>query len=407
MVPKVVPPLPSIRRARTLRRDDGVSALFVALSLFLIMGMGALAIDVGNVYQVRRLAQNAADHIALTAAYVECSGGTEAEAIEAGERAATSNGISDLSNVTITRLGDGEYEAQVSADVDGSVSRVLGATQLGTSGAAVVSCQSGGGSGTTLHAHATGCSGYELLITGDGDDGVTVNGGTHSNGDLRLTGERLELYDGTTLGGSYTAPADDEFVEGGAQPGSTSAPWPYEWNIADYAPGGSIASAAGSYYYSYTGNRTLKEVNAGIHYVAGNLTISAEDDEFIVNPVGGESGATFVATGTIRVIADVVNITAYSSDSPGGAANNGLQLFSNWDPADGACGADVAVQSDGESGITYEGVIFAPHGKVILAGNSSQSVAVWSNFIELSGDGLTLYFPGNVTLGDPQLEFQQ
>src|ERR1700686_5251977 len=67
---------PLIRRAGTNQNNDahskqrGVTIALVALSMVVIIGMAALAIDVGTLYQAKAEAQRAADAAALTAARV-------------------------------------------------------------------------------------------------------------------------------------------------------------------------------------------------------------------------------------------------------------------------------------------------------------------------------------------------
>lgn len=60
---------------RRLKNDeDGATAVVVALSLIVLFGFGALAVDVGQIYQERRELQNGADAAALAAAQ-DCADG--------------------------------------------------------------------------------------------------------------------------------------------------------------------------------------------------------------------------------------------------------------------------------------------------------------------------------------------
>lgn len=60
---------------RRLKNDeDGATAVVVALSLIVLFGFGALAVDVGQIYQERRELQNGADASAMAAAH-DCAKG--------------------------------------------------------------------------------------------------------------------------------------------------------------------------------------------------------------------------------------------------------------------------------------------------------------------------------------------
>ena len=66
-----------------LKRDRGDSLVMVALSLFVLLALLALAIDVGFAYSERRRMQNAADSGALAGAAVMMKGGTDGEILSA------------------------------------------------------------------------------------------------------------------------------------------------------------------------------------------------------------------------------------------------------------------------------------------------------------------------------------
>lgn len=383
--------------------QNGAAAVLVAGALFLLMGFVALGVDGGNLYQERRSAQNAADQAALAAAFTACQGGTEAQAIAAGEAAAAANNYDGSTAdvvVTITRESPNRYKAVVARDIDASFGQVIGANDLGTGASAIVSCSGGGvGSGTTLHAHATGCPGPELYIDGDS---VEVNGGSHSNGTIYLTGEDVTLYGGTTYGEDpWEAPADNEVVDPVQTQTTTSAAWPIEYNLADYQPGGHFATSLTSagLYHTHVADLTLAgPVMAGIHYIPGNLTIQ---DNIIVTAVGGETGVTFVATGWIRTLPDTLSLTHYS-----GTDNKGLLFFANL--GSGGCDDTLAIESQTDHA-DYEGVLYAPNGKILMRSDGAQAVALWGNFVELRGDPhISLNYPAAaVDSGDPQLTFEK
>jgi hypothetical protein len=64
-----------------LHSDSGQTLIWFALSLVVLLGIAALAIDVGRLYGERRRMQNAADAAALAGAHELCQGRTGAEAV--------------------------------------------------------------------------------------------------------------------------------------------------------------------------------------------------------------------------------------------------------------------------------------------------------------------------------------
>jgi len=60
---------------RIIRKEDGATAIIVAILLVVIIGFSALVIDVGHLYEVRRQLQSAADAAALAAAQEIIKGG--------------------------------------------------------------------------------------------------------------------------------------------------------------------------------------------------------------------------------------------------------------------------------------------------------------------------------------------
>jgi hypothetical protein len=82
------------RLARIVRRDErGAAALIVAVLMsFLLLGIGAVVLDVGNIFWERRQLQNSADAAALAVA-MDCAGG------DCGDYQQTATGIAVENNV--------------------------------------------------------------------------------------------------------------------------------------------------------------------------------------------------------------------------------------------------------------------------------------------------------------------
>lgn len=388
-----------------VNRESGVSAVLVAASLLLLMGSTAFAIDGGGLYSERRRAQNAADHAALAAAFTECTGGAVADAQQAGLEAAAANGFDNngVSNTVIIQpLASFRYRATIATSSEATFARVLGMATLATGGTAVASCNPGAFQGEALFAGSTSCT-DALLIEGEG---LTVVGGTHSNNDIRITANNSTLSGGTTYAGTYTDTGNNNAVT--PQTGGVSArPYPIDFQIADYQPGGSVATSAGSQYFDIsvvppagtswnTGNQKWTVANTslppGIYYSPGQIEVGAN---VTVAPASGglTDGVTFVAQGRITFL-DNASFTAW-----GGETNQGLLVFSNH-PGTPSC-SEVAISLQGNTNV-FDGIIFAPHGVADVRGNSASSFgAVWGYKVRAQGNTFTVAGPLIGTGGDP------
>jgi len=113
-----------IRRinASPYRAQKGVVAIFATLAMVVLIGAGALALDVGNLILSKGKLQNLVDSAALSAAKAIASGGDQAAAILAGNEAINNNLILDgFGSMTIDGT-DIHYEFSESLPFDSSTS---------------------------------------------------------------------------------------------------------------------------------------------------------------------------------------------------------------------------------------------------------------------------------------------
>jgi len=113
-----------IRRinASPYRAQKGVVAIFATLAMVVLIGAGALALDVGNLVLSKGKLQNLVDSAALSAAKAIASGGDQAAAILAGNEAINNNLILDgFGSMTIDGT-DIHYEFSESLPFDSSTS---------------------------------------------------------------------------------------------------------------------------------------------------------------------------------------------------------------------------------------------------------------------------------------------
>jgi hypothetical protein len=143
---------------RRIADEDGAVAVIVAILLFLLVGVGALAVDVGNLYWERRQLQTAADAAAFSAAQELVSGGAEAAAFSTAREFAHANNSrgafvrpdefkTTANSVTVTaRTGSLAAEGELKSILAG----VLGFQTYATSARATVVWSGGVGGGETI-----------------------------------------------------------------------------------------------------------------------------------------------------------------------------------------------------------------------------------------------------------------
>lgn len=116
------------RRQRFAEDISGGVMTIVAVLLPVLLGFGAIAIDMGYWFYDRRAMQTAADSAAITAAFALADGAGSAAAITAAKATAASNGYgtsnSSLVNVAIDATS-GTATATITRDADLFLSRVL------------------------------------------------------------------------------------------------------------------------------------------------------------------------------------------------------------------------------------------------------------------------------------------
>jgi hypothetical protein len=87
--------------------ESGQAIVLLAISIVVLLGFTALAVDGGMVFSDRRHAQNAADAAALAGALQKSNGQSDAVVIQAAERSAESNGYTtDQMSVAISPFTD-------------------------------------------------------------------------------------------------------------------------------------------------------------------------------------------------------------------------------------------------------------------------------------------------------------
>ncbi|MGH8952969.1 MAG: pilus assembly protein TadG-related protein [Acidimicrobiia bacterium] len=368
-----------------IRDEKGAAAFLMAISLLVLVGFAALAIDGGLGFDQRRGTQNAADNAALAAAWEECNPRVAGSPDPVGSALAVAaqNGYDDNDPevvVTVKPLGTAEYEVIIQQVNDTTFAAPgVGAETLTVVSEGVATCeQEDFLGGYAIFAGADACpsgGAIELDLTGATK---TINGGIFSNGDLKINGPNTTVNGDIEYRGNFQSNAGvtaEQFF------GSPKV-YPLELDIAEFRPGGPRQLADPSHYFNSapstaidngwmtsnghaTGNTSAIEIiHSGIYYSpkTGNDAINLKG----VTTANGVT-VTFVAEGSMHVIGDA-DITGYAPLTPG--AYSPLVLFSNAETPP-SCSTN-AIQFSG-SNMTWTGLIYAPNGEVQMSSSSTNA----------------------------------
>ncbi len=380
-----------------LQREDGATIVILAGAFVVLLLFAGLAIDVPIAMAERRDAQNAVDNAALAAAYASCTGSDQASSIAAGEASATGNGYTDGGNISVAVTagsGSNEFTATIGSVSDAFFARVIGIDDYDISVTATAECSSGGGNAYAMFAIGDDCpygpSKDQILFSGSNN---TINGATHSNGNLYTGGSDNDF--GTSNPGidevTYRVIRDkddekwpNQYWDPG-QPDQVAAlrDDPLMYDIADYRPGGRFSSDAN--YRSFTRSIWPADITGpGIYYTTRDITLDDEVDETV----------TLIAEGEISFSGSDQDLSAYSE---------GLLSFSNKrysDPVD-RCSKFVTKMEGSNN--DWNGVIYSPRGMIEMAGSSNSAVQgsliSWS--IEISGSDVSITMDDDLFSGEP------
>lgn len=399
--------------------DRGAAAIVVGVSLLVLMGFAALAIDAGMGYNDRRGTQNAADLAALAAAWEECNPASAGapNPIQAARNTAADNGFPHdppRTTVEVNDLGNGQWQVDITTNNNalfGSATPYAndGLTVLSS---AVAECEEIpflGGYAIFAGAPASCNGGVELDLSGASK---IVNGGIHSNGEVKITGSDTEVNGVVThIAGSNYTPSTQVYEE---------LAYPLDITIAEYRPGGSRALNHTSAdpnlnrYFDFDTtqitateleNRGYADVSgsdmtmkrSGIYYTKSSIKINKNiimgNDAVTGQPVR----VTWVAEGQIEVSAKT-NMAGFDPVI-GGPNDPGILMFSNYlAPSAGPTCTGNAIKLS-SSGITWTGVIFAPNGQVNPSFSSATSLngSIFAYTVNVSGSDFEISWQDNPT----------
>ncbi len=385
------------------RLDQGIATITVAISMVVLIGIAALAIDGSNLYRERSDVQNAADLAAYAAAYDACIGGSDPAAVGMAQAVANGFDNSDPDVSVAVAEESGGWRATITSTVDGYFSNALGASDLDATATALATCTSSETSLPAVFAGGRCSSGHVMDWSGSVN---VVGGGLHSNDDIKMGGSD-NTVDGTVtyVTGSDISGSGNSFS--GGLSSTTWQNWPIELTPSDFLPGGLVETAVGSGNYHFTnGEFDLKSNVADGVYVArqgikmGDSNFSAKVT-LVTLPRNNQEDK-----GTIEISGSNVDLEPYYQD---------VLIFSNYfkggkdypyspppysDPPE--CG-NPAVKIAGSNN-AWEGLIFAPRGMIEISGgnNSTLQGSIFGHNVKFNGSDITITALTSSTGGAPQ-----
>lgn len=391
-----------------MRQEDGAVAITVAVCLLVLMAFTSIALDLSAGYESRRQTLNAADSAALAAAWEDCNPkvSDNSDPSAAALEMAALNGFDGTDPdvvVTVDEPIAGEFRVSIATKVDaafGGAAAIDGDGQFDVVSQATAACVANpflGGYALLAFGPDSCSGGVELDLSGASK---IINGGIHSNGDIKITGSSTEINGVVTyLGASDYEPSTQL---------ESPPPNPMEIEMEEFEPGGDRAQTAADLgnYIDATGNDidnnyltangyatgsggNVEITKPGIYYTDGDISLNS------ATAAGGVK-VTFVAHGQISVNGSG-DFTAYESIT--GTANDpGILMFSTYlHPDDGGptC-TGSAIQWSVSSG-TWTGVIYAPYGQARQSSASTSSIngSIFAYTVDLSGSEFDISWQDN------------
>jgi Flp pilus assembly protein TadG len=386
-----------VRVQRSWRDERGAVMMIAAGIMIAMLGMAALAIDLGSLYQNQRQAQSAADAAVLAAVYdLPASPGTAATDAQTyvtknfpGATAAVTTpygGSASQVQVIVTKIAPTFF-----AKALGFNSATVSATAVAKVTPGVTSCSTPGGTCYAMFAMDTACATNPIYLGG----GTTITGGLTSNGSLNVGGGGSSFGNTTYGNGSGCtvrpvnwAAQNNTFTSGPTAKAPTLS-WPVNF-AADFPPcvGAACTGPSGTPNFctqattatawnlqTYT-PATLFSNN--IYCDIGTGTAATPTTwNGVITISGGPIESSFVAGKVIINGGTTLTACGYSTSgyaAAGCSAAVPAPVTTNY-PLVYAVGSGTSFD-DSAGGTSFHGDVFAPNGTANIGGGT------WTTFVE-------------------------
>jgi len=372
-----------------LRHEAGQTIVLFAILLPLFLGLGAIAVDVGYWYVVKKTAQDAADAAALAAAreLQDCAA-AELVGHDYGERNMPDSTVEV--NCGTAGVDPGKVEVTVTAQADTFFGRLFGVLDVTVTQRAVAERLNGPGN-LAIFSYSGDCfDGLEFDA-----ENVSINGLVHSNGQFRISRGPFWAADGTfdveRCAASRDLNAVSVFGDGPddlPRQGSHEE-WPAWFGPADFG-----------WFSGCTYRGTTVEITAVAVVITGpdqiiphNGTIAAgvycATESFAITGDG--------VHGRITALAPVISVNANSSElRPYSGANvlffavpDGDFNPENDGPECSSAASDMLLNGAGHR---WKGVVFSPCGRVVINVSGAQSLegTILANQVRVDANGFEM-----------------
>ena len=365
-----------------IHREGGQMLVLFVLALGVLMGFVAMTVDVGMILHERRSLQNAADAAAL--ASVAELPDSPSEAVAAAQEWAEKNGYQGEDGVTITITtpynGDpNSIEVVIEEEMPFIFARVLGLESTSVGGRAVASRDGGPGYGPAIFAAGTGCDSPKEVETSSAE--IVVIGDIISNGSVKMTGSDIDVQGALAYICDNPQLNTGTFTNGLSQM-SEPMDWPVYFDYSDFDCDFTIESSDPWQIKEDTAELWLND-DPGTGVLKSGVYCHVDD---IVVSQGASGNVTFVSREGVYFKGGPYDFTPYQYDVLIYAEKlstyapcpyqTGQECFT-WD--------DTAVHISTNS-FTFEGIIFAPNGKIQFSGSTivSPSAGVYGDTVKFS-----------------------
>ena len=393
----------AVKRAH--RSEEGATLVIIAISIFVLVAVAALAIDVGVAYLDVRGSTNAADDAAMAAALQECNPDNSGLTPTAKALAiAAQNGYA--SGVTVTG-DDGVWTVNIDTESGGVFGPAtdIAPDVINVSATSSASCV---GSqfldGYAIFGQTSSCGGFDVDVSGSTS---LINGGVHSNDDIKITGSFMEVngpitwFDGENLDSvsgdntqiqltgsplGYPPPLDElsfSMFNVSTRSNFTDDITTGSWNLVNY--GSTDITWSRLVTDGYADDATKEITTSAIYVTSGSVDLNPAGNVPISTASG--IGVTFVAGRDIDF--KKADVNAYWGEDSG--FGPGLLAYGGATQSPACNRTDIQTAANA---FRWNGVIFAPNGeiKVSTASGTTNNGSLIGYKVNLSGSSFTVTY---------------